>query len=89
MVPREEDHGGIHRAPARRGLVKSGGFPCRFGGCDEVFTVPQRDSMPALLAASGHRTNHEVAAHDYHHPVYVEEKRRSWAMQATKPKGTH
>ena len=32
--------------------MRSGGFPCRFGGCDVRFAVLEEGSMPALLAAS-------------------------------------
>lgn len=47
--------------------MRSGGFPCRFGGCDIRFAVREQSSMPALLAASQQRSDHELAAHDYRH----------------------
>ncbi|GAC1458926.1 MAG: hypothetical protein NVS1B1_13980 [Candidatus Limnocylindrales bacterium] len=47
--------------------MKSGGFPCRFGGCDVRFQVVDQSSMQSLLAASEQRTQHELATHDYHH----------------------
>jgi hypothetical protein len=56
--------------------MRSGGFPCRFGGCDECFTVSDQTSMPALLAASALRSQHEVTVHGYAH-VQLEENRRS------------
>ena len=62
---------------ASAGMAKSGGFPCRYGNCDERFFVAQADSMKALLAASQARTDHEIAAHDYHH--------KSWEVEAARP----
>ena len=48
--------------------MKSGGFPCRFGGgCDVRFQVLDQSSMQSLLAAREERTAHELSAHDYHH----------------------
>ena len=47
--------------------MRSGGFPCRFGGCDECFTVADQTSMPALLAASALRSQHETTVHGYTH----------------------
>ncbi len=47
--------------------MKSGGFPCRFEGCDTRFAVTDQSSMQALLDASSKRTEHEISAHDYHH----------------------
>ncbi len=47
--------------------MKSGGFPCRFEGCDTRFPVADQSSMPALLAASSLRTEHEISTHGYHH----------------------
>ena len=47
--------------------MKSGGFPCRFAGCDVRFQVLDQSSMQSLLGASEQRTTHEVTAHDYHH----------------------
>ena len=67
--------------------MKASGFPCRFGGCDLVIYVPERDSVPALLAASAKRTEHEVAAHAYTHPPYQETHALPWTAQgATKKK---
>ena len=59
------------------GFAKSGGFPCRYGNCDARFFVAQPDSMKALLAASKERTDHEIAAHDYHH--------KSWEVEPARP----
>jgi hypothetical protein len=56
--------------------MRSGGFPCRFGGCDETFTVADQTSMQSLLNASALRTAHEVSTHNYTH-VQLEENRRS------------
>lgn len=47
--------------------MRSGGFPCRFGACDARFAVSDPSSLAALHEASERRTEHEVAAHDYHH----------------------
>lgn len=47
--------------------LRSGGFPCRFAGCDVHFAVDDQTSMAALLAASARREEHEVGLHDYHH----------------------
>lgn len=69
--PQAEKAAGKAKPPMR-----SGGFPCRFGGCDECFTVSDQTSMPALLAASTLRTQHEVTVHGYTH-VQLEENRRS------------
>ena len=73
----------LHKLPAGResarkgqNFMRSGGFPCRFGGCDECFTVADQTSMPALLAASALRSQHEVSVHNYTH-VQLEENRRS------------
>jgi len=73
----------LHKLPAGResarkgqSSMRSGGFPCRFGGCDECFTVADQTSMPALLAASALRSQHEVSVHNYTH-VQLEENRRS------------
>ena len=52
------------------GGPKSGGFPCRYGSCDERIFVTASDSMTALLAASALRVEHEVAAHDYRHKAF-------------------
>jgi hypothetical protein len=64
--------------------MRSGGFPCRYGGCDALFTVAEQGSMPALLAASAERSKHEVAIHGYTH-VKLEEvsKKPSWALRKT------
>ncbi len=47
--------------------MKSGGFPCRFAGCDVRFQVIDQSSMQSLLAASEQRTQHEISTHNYHH----------------------
>ena len=53
--------------------MRTGGFPCRLVGCLQTFPVPDQKSMTALAAASSLRTDHEVAAHDYHHVRLAEE----------------
>lgn len=58
--------------------MKSGGFPCRFAGCDVRFQVADQSSMQSLLAASEQRTEHEVTAHDYHH-VKIEDTPPNYA----------
>lgn len=55
--------------------MRTGGFPCRLIGCGQTFQVLDQKSMPALHAASALRTDHEVAAHDYHHVRLAEEIR--------------
>ncbi len=65
--------------------MRSGGLPCRFGGCDICFQVTDQGSMDALLAASAARTAHEVAEHDYHHIRSEEPKWVSPYLRA-KPK---
>ncbi len=62
--------------------MRSGGFPCRYGGCDVRFVVTEQGSMPALMAASAERTTHEVDAHGYRH-VRLDEvvKKPSWAIR--------
>lgn len=73
---------------ASTGLAKSGGFPCRYGNCDVRFFVSAPDSMKALLAASQERTEHEIAAHGYHHKSWeVEQARPFSAGPAPRPKG--
>ncbi|MGH2499591.1 MAG: hypothetical protein ACRDF0_05815 [Candidatus Limnocylindria bacterium] len=47
--------------------MRSGGFPCRFAGCDVRYGVLDQSSMDALLAASARRSEHEVSAHGYRH----------------------
>ena len=79
-------------APSRRtsssGMAKAGGFPCRYGNCDERFFVAKQDSMKDLLEASKSRTDHEIAAHDYHHKSWeVEQPRPFSAGPAPRPKG--
>ena len=70
----------IDRPPhAPRGRGKSGGFPCRFGSCDERFFVAQAGSVESLLTASRARTDHEIATHDYHH--------KSWEVAPARPFG--
>ncbi len=62
--------------------MRSGGFPCRYGGCDVRFAVTDQTSMAALLAASAERSAHELEVHDYHH-VRLDDatKRPSWTMR--------
>lgn len=68
--------------------MRSGGFPCRYGGCDVRFAVAEQGSMDALLAASAERSAHEIAVHAYTH-VRLDEitKKPSWAIRrAVTPK---
>jgi hypothetical protein len=62
--------------------MRSGGFPCRYGGCDVRFAVTEQGSMPALLAASAQRSAHEVEVHDYRH-IKLEEviRKPAWAIK--------
>lgn len=53
--------------------MRSGGFPCR-AGCDRAFAVADQSSLEALRAASTARTEHEIAAHGYHHVPLAEER---------------
>jgi hypothetical protein len=66
--------------------MRTGGFPCRFPGCEVRFAVPESDSMPALLAASGRRTEHEISAHNYRHVRIPDEPRPRSTFNA-RPKG--
>jgi hypothetical protein len=69
--------------------MRSGGFPCRFGGCDVRFAVQEQGSMPALMAASAARSDHETTIHSYQH-VKLEDvvRKPSWASRkpVTAPK---
>jgi hypothetical protein len=58
--------------------MKSGGFPCRFAGCDVRFQVLDQSSMQSLLSASEQRTTHEVTTHSYHH-VKIEDTPPNYA----------
>lgn len=53
--------------------MRTAGFPCRSLGCDRSFQVVDQRSMAALQAASTARSDHEVAAHDYHHVRLADE----------------
>ncbi len=53
--------------------MRTGGFPCRLVGCVRVFQVLDQKSMIALAEASTARTDHEIAAHDYHHVRLADE----------------
>ncbi len=64
--------------------LKSGGFPCRFSGCRVCFVVLEQGSMPALVAASGLRTEHEIGVHSYRHQPLEDHMRRQWG--GTNPK---
>lgn len=55
--------------------MRSGGFPCRFSGCDVVFQVLDQRSMTALMAGSAARSDHEVGEHGYHHVPLPEPSR--------------
>ncbi len=52
--------------------MRTGGFPCRLVGCLLTFQVVDQKSMESLRAASAERTEHEIAAHDYHHVILAE-----------------
>jgi hypothetical protein len=64
--------------------MRSGGFPCRYGGCDVRFAVTEQGSMNALMAASAERSAHEIEAHAYTH-VRLDDviKKPSWAIRRT------
>ena len=64
--------------------MRSGGFPCRFGGCDVRFAVTEQGSMNSLMAASAERSAHELAVHAYTH-VRLDDitKKPSWAIRRT------
>ncbi|HEY8862049.1 MAG TPA: hypothetical protein VIN37_08200 [Candidatus Limnocylindria bacterium] len=64
--------------------MRSGGFPCRYGGCDVRFAVTEQGSMNSLLAASAERSAHELAVHAYTH-VRLDDitKKPSWALRRT------
>ena len=64
--------------------MRSGGFPCRYGGCDVRFAVTEQGSMNALLAASAERSAHEIEAHACTH-VRLDDviKKPSWAIRRT------
>ena len=68
--------------------MRSGGFPCRFTPCREIFSATD-GSLVALQAASARRTEHEVAVHEYHHRRLDEPERKSpgWNSIAKRPKG--
>lgn len=57
--------------------MRSGGFPCRFAGCDIHFQVDDQTSMAALQAASAKREEHEVAIHGYHHQTLSDPAKRA------------
>jgi len=65
--------------------MRTGGFPCRLIGCVRAFPVLDQKSMPALLAASALRTEHELAVHDYHH-VKLADDRPFTPFQRPRPK---
>ncbi len=58
--------------------MKSGGFPCRFAGCDVRFQVVDQSSMQSLLGASEQRTQHELTTHNYNH-VKIEDTPPNYA----------
>jgi hypothetical protein len=62
--------------------MRSGGFPCRYGGCDVRFAVQEQGSMPALMAASAARSDHETTVHAYTH-IKLEDvvRKPSWASR--------
>ncbi|MGH2451454.1 MAG: hypothetical protein ACRDGE_09340 [Candidatus Limnocylindria bacterium] len=64
--------------------MRTGGFPCRYGGCDACFFVAKQGSVESLMAASAERTAHEISAHDYHH-VRLDEvlKQPAWTARST------
>lgn len=63
--------------------MRSGGLPCRFAGCDVVFTVSDQSSLSAVLAAGALRSEHEIAAHDYHHRR-MDEMQKPYSVYAPK-----
>ncbi len=64
--------------------MRSGGFPCRYGGCDVRFAVTEQGSMNSLLAASAERSAHELAVHGYTHVRLDDiQKKPSWAIRRT------
>ena len=66
--------------------MRTGGFPCRFPGCAVRFAVSDQASMPALLAGSALRSEHEVSAHGYHHVRAEEPQRRQLPFLGSAPK---
>lgn len=74
--------GGKAAGGRKRAAMRSGGFPCRYGGCDVRFAVQEQGSLPALLAASAARSEHEQAVHAYQH-VRLEDvvRKPSWALR--------
>lgn len=65
--------------------MRSGGFPCRFHGCERAFQVTDPSSMDSLRAASAARTEHEINTHAYSH-VQLDEARRQMPYVRVKPK---
>ncbi len=65
--------------------MRTAGFPCRLLGCERTFQVVDKKSMDALKAASVLRSEHEVAAHSYHH-VRLADERSYMSFQRAKPK---
>ena len=55
--------------------MRSGGFPCRFAGCEKTFKVEDQSSMAALTASSAARTRHEIEDHGYRHEPLPEPTR--------------
>lgn len=66
--------------------LKVGGFPCRFPGCDIRYPVSDQGSLPALLAVSALRSEHEVSAHGYHHVRAEEPQRKQLPFLGSSPK---
>ena len=62
--------------------MKSGGFPCRRAECDVRYQVREQGSMPALLAASEERNQHEINVHNYHHEKLEQPVRSYGAFSA-------
>src|SRR3981081_1850552 len=62
--------------------MRSGGFPCRYGGRDVRFTATEQGAMNSLPAASAERSAHELAVHAYTH-VRLDDitKKPSWAQR--------
>jgi hypothetical protein len=65
--------------------MKSGGFPCRFGGCYETWHVVDPKAMASLLAASAQRTEHEETVHAYRHQRLPEAPRRTSYRPKARP----
>jgi hypothetical protein len=66
--------------------MRSGGFPCRFAGCERTFRVEDQSSMAALAASSAARTQHELEAHGYRHQSQPEPARMPYVPRRVEGK---